>query len=72
MLVTAQRSFISPVIGDVEAGQTIDVDNGIAQYWLGAGLVVEFKPKQWEELITKPHIEKDVETKKVRKRKNGN
>ena len=72
MLVTAQRSFISPVIGDVEAGQTIDIDNGIAQFWLGAGLVVEFKPKQWEELITKPHIEKDVENKKLRKRKNGN
>jgi hypothetical protein len=71
MIVTAQRSFISPTIGDIEAGQTFDLDNGIAYYWLGAGLVTEFKPKQWEELITKPHIE-EVQTKKVRKRKNAN
>jgi hypothetical protein len=72
MLVKAQRDFISPTMGDITTGQVFDCDDGIAYFWLGAGLVAEFKPMKWEELQTKPHVEKAVETKKVRKRKNGN
>ena len=72
MLVTANRDFISAEIGDISTGQTFDVDNGIAVYWIGAGLVTEFKPKQWEQLEVKPHIEKEVQVKKSRKRKDAN
>lgn len=72
MLVTAQRDFISPIMGDISTGQVFDLDNGIASFWLGAGLVTEFKPKQWEQLETKPQIKEVLETKKARKRKNAN
>lgn len=72
MLVKAQRDFISPIMGDITTGQVFDCDDGIAYYWLGSGLVTEFKPVKCNEIETKPHIEKTVETKKVRKRKNGN
>ena len=72
MLVTANRDFISAEIGDISTGQIFDVDNGIAVYWIGAGLVTEFKPKQWEQLEVKPHIEQEVQFKKSRKRKDAN
>jgi len=72
MLVKAQRDFISATLGDITTDQVFDVEDYVARYWIGAGLVEEFKPMKWEELETKPHIEKAVETKKVRKRKNGN
>ncbi len=72
MLVKAQRDFISPILGNITTGDVFDCDDGVAYYWLGAGLVAEFKPMKWSEIETKPQIEKAVETKKVRKRKNGN
>jgi hypothetical protein len=72
MLVTANRDFISAEIGDISTGQIFDVDNGIAVYWIGAGLVTEFKPKQWEQIEVKPHIEQEVQVKKSRKRKDAN
>lgn len=72
MLVTANRDFISAEIGDISTGQTFDVDNCIAVYWIGAGLVTEFKPKQWEQIEVKPHIEQEVQVKKSRKRKDAN
>jgi len=72
MLVKAQRDFISATLGDITTDQVFDCDPYVANYWIGAGLVTEFKPMKWEEIETKPHIEKAVETKKVRKRKNGN
>lgn len=59
-------------MGDITTGQIFYCEDGIAFYWLGSGLVTEFKPVKWNEIETKPHIEKTVETKKVRKRKNGN
>lgn len=72
MLVTANRDFISAEIGDISTGQIFDVDNGIAVYWIGAGLVTEFKPKQWEQIEVKPYIEQEVQVKKSRKRKDAN
>ena len=72
MLVTAQKDFISPIMGDISTGQVFDLDNGIASFWLGSGLVTEFKHKQWEQLETKPQIQEVIETKKARKRKNAN
>ena len=72
ILVKAQRDFISATLGDITTDQIFDCDPYVANYWINAGLVAEFKPMKWENLEVKPHIEKAVETKKVRKRKNGN
>lgn len=72
MLVKAQRDFISAALGDITTDQVFNCEDYVARFWIENGLVSEFKPMQWEQLETKPHIDKAIETKKVRKRKNGN
>lgn len=66
---------MSPHLGDITTGQVFELDVGIAQYWLGAGLVESIKPYPPEILQTKPEPMKNILTKRGRPRKvkeNGN
>jgi hypothetical protein len=61
MRVKVKRDFMSNELGDFQAGFVYEVKDGIAAYWISAGLV-EPAEKLGVLLQSKPHIPQ-IETK---------
>lgn len=59
MRVKALRDFISPVYGDISAGQYINIESGIYRFWASAGLVesIDEIPALLKKQETKPAIQ---------------
>ncbi len=69
MQVRALRDFMSPIFGDIETGQTFELESGVAHFWLVAGLVESVNPYPPSILETKPEKMGILNTKRGRPRK---
>lgn len=67
MRVKALRDFISPVYGDISAGQYINIESGIFRFWASAGLIesADEIPALLKKQETKPDIKVMPEIKPV-------
>jgi hypothetical protein len=59
MRVKALKSFMSPIYGDVSAGQYINIESGIFRFWVSAGLVES--AEQIPALLKKPEIKPAIQ-----------